>query len=95
MGDKPVIAYVLLLCALPGAMPLDPASARAGDRTDGTVIAYVSSSTDNQTIRLINPDGTDDRVIWRIPNASHPDDGLGALSWQPDGSELLFDSSHE
>jgi len=63
-------------------------------QADNTVIAYVSTSTDNQEIRLINPDGTQDRSLWRIPSISHPSNGIGTLSWHPDGTELLFDSGY-
>lgn len=64
---------------------------------DGSVIAYVSSSTDNQEIRTINPDGTADTLLWRVPDGTHPVDGigLGGLSWHPDSTELAFDSGHD
>lgn len=82
-----------ILCVpffLTGGAP--PTIARSAD---GSVIAYVSSSTDNQAIRLVNPDGTGDRAFWRVPTASEPGDGIGTLSWHPDGAELLFDSRHD
>lgn len=43
-------------------------------------IAYVSSSIDNQKIRLITPDGASDKLLWKIPTQSHPLDGIGTLS---------------
>jgi hypothetical protein len=54
-------------------------------------IAYVRGDTE---IRLINPDGTNDRRLW-----THKDlhEGLGVfqMAWKPDGSELAFSSAHE
>ncbi len=60
-----------------------------------TAIAYVGSSTTNREIRLINPDGSQDRLLWRIPSEVHPPVGIGRLSWHPDGTRLLFDSDHD
>lgn len=72
-------------------------SAQSAPPSDGTAIAYVSSSTNNQEIRLLNPDGTGDRVLWRVPEGTHPLDGIGQsrLSWHPDATELAFDSGHD
>jgi hypothetical protein len=67
----------------------------ASHQSDGSVIAYVGSSTDNQSIRQINPDGSGDRELWRVPTPSHPVDGVGTLRWRPDSGELLFDSGHD
>ncbi|MEM8534262.1 MAG: hypothetical protein AAGF95_25675 [Chloroflexota bacterium] len=67
----------------------------ADDGMENTAIAYVSSSTDNQSIRLINPDGTNDREIWRVPEERAPGDGIGTLSWHPNNNEILFDSGHD
>lgn len=62
---------------------------------DGTIIAYVSSSTDNQSIRAVNPDGTGDRPLWLIPAEVDRGDGIGFLSWHPEATELAFDSGHD
>ncbi|NJM08149.1 hypothetical protein HC891_21120 [Candidatus Gracilibacteria bacterium] len=84
-------ASLFLLCV----PPLLGSAASTTDRIDDSVVAYVSSSTDNQAIRTITPDGSGDRLLWRIPNSSNPLDGIGSLSWRPDGAELLFDSGHD
>jgi WD40 repeat protein len=76
-------------------LPLIANAALVSSTIGGTVIAYVSSSTDNQAIRVINSDGSGGRSLWRIPSSSHPLDGIGSLSWRPDGAELLFDSGHD
>jgi len=60
------------------------ASARGG------TIAYIRNGTE---IRLIGPDGSNDRRLWTHPDASK-DLGIGSLAWRPDGQELAFSSSH-
>ena len=65
-------------------------------------IAYVKALSWDE-IRLINPDGTNDRLLW-THGLADPNDGFGydigiynvlSLSWKPDGSELAFASTHE
>lgn len=87
-----VLAMILLL----GALNALPTTAVADpQQTSGTVIAYVSSSTNSQAIRLVNPDGTGDRPLWRLPVTTSPQDAIGTLAWRPDGGEILFDSGHD
>jgi Tol biopolymer transport system component len=73
--------------------PLSPARPDA-EQAD-FAIAYVSPSRDNQQIRLINPDGSNDRLLWQTPPNTPRQDGIGELSWRSDASELAFDSSHD
>ncbi|MFN8443730.1 MAG: hypothetical protein U0175_23330 [Caldilineaceae bacterium] len=58
-------------------------------------IAYVGPSRENQQIRLINPDGSHDRLLWQTPTNVARQDGIGELSWRSDSSELAFDSGHD
>ena len=53
-------------------------------------IAYVRGGE----IRLIKPDGTGDRLLWRTPR---PELGftVSGMAWRPDGAELAFSSNHE
>jgi hypothetical protein len=65
------------------------------DITDSTfnptgAIAYIRNDAE---IRLINPDGTNDRRIWTHPDAKSPM-GIFELAWRPDGRELAFSSAH-
>jgi hypothetical protein len=57
-------------------------------------IAYASG--DGDEIRLINPDGTNDRLLWAHglgdPNEVYE---VWNLSWKPDATELAFASTHE
>jgi hypothetical protein len=54
-------------------------------------IAYVRNSTE---IRLINPDGSNDRQLWTHPDLNQQL-GIFDLAWKPDGTELAFSSAHE
>jgi hypothetical protein len=63
--------------------------------TSGSVIAYVSPSRENQQIRLVNPDGSADRLLWSLPAPVNRADGISTLSWKPDASELAFSSAHD
>lgn len=53
-------------------------------------IAYVRDSTE---IRLIEPDGTNDRRLWTHPD-TRKELGIHGVAWRPDGKELAFSSSH-
>ena len=53
-------------------------------------IAYIR---DGMEIRLINPDGTNDRRLWTHPDAKKAL-GIDSLAWRPDGKEIAFSSRH-
>ena len=57
----------------------------------GGKIAYVREST---SIRLINPDGTNDRQLFTHPDLNQQL-AIFELAWKPDGTELAFSSAHE
>jgi len=56
-------------------------------RSHGT-IAY----TNSREIRLIESDGSDDRVVWMVPDTAY---AVSRLAWSPDGEEIAFASDHE
>jgi dipeptidyl aminopeptidase/acylaminoacyl peptidase len=53
-------------------------------------IAYVRNGTE---IRLIEPDGANDRRLWTHPDAS-AELGISSVAWRPDRKELAFSSGH-
>ncbi len=55
-------------------------------------IAYVR---DWSEIRLIKPDGADDRQLWTQPPSQSRYGDVHELAFRPDGRELAFSSSHE
>jgi hypothetical protein len=69
-------------------------SASTGEAAD-YAIAYVGPSRDNQQIRLIDPNGSNDRLLWQAPTDTPRQSGIGELSWRGDASELAFDSGHD
>jgi TolB protein len=62
-----------------------------GQSAASGTIAYVRGSTE---IRLIDPDGRNDRRLWTHPDLTQ-DLGIYEIAWRPDGKELAFSSSHE
>ncbi len=57
-------------------------------------IAYISSSRKRNSIRLIQSDGSNDKLLWTAPENLLISPQIGTLAWRPDGTELAFDSDH-
>jgi TolB protein len=93
-----VIKIVLLtLAALLGTLPLSAladewrSSAPAASIAGGTssAIAY----TNGNEIRLIDPDGSNDRFVWSLTGPAF--NGITSLAWKPDATEITFASDLE
>ncbi len=89
-------ALLLLIVLTAGAAAIPLVSLSAASISPGT-IAYVRP--DNATgdeIRLIEPDGSNDRLIWSIGQADpYNAEAITGLDWRPDARELAFSSDHE
>lgn len=53
-------------------------------------IAYIR---DGVEVRLVNPDGTNDRRLWTHSDAKKPL-GIDSLAWSPDGKQISISSRH-
>ena len=84
------LKLISIVCAIAGLAAGMPMAARPAT---AAAIPGMIAYTDGDTIHLINPDGTDDHVIWNNPAPSTG--GVDALVWKPDASEIAFVSSHE
>jgi len=60
----------------------------------GETIVYIK---ENRELRLIQPDGSNDRLLWRIPEGSGLESGgeIESVAWRPDAQQIAFVSSHE
>lgn len=72
---------------LPTAHAKPPAQA-----TDDTTIVYISE--DARSLRLIQPDGSNDRLLWQVPDQI-PGSPLEFVMWRPDAQQIAFTSTHE
>ncbi len=88
---RAVLLVLISLLTIPLVVPLSSPTPIISAEDPGT-IAYFRRSTDE--VRLIQPDGTNDRKLWTAPTAN----SLLAvvhLEWRPDGGELAFSSDQE
>ena len=97
MSKNPIrtILCLLLISVSIAARQLSPPPVQA--QTSTGTIAYVrAGGTDGDQIRLIEPDGSNDRALWTVP-VPDPQGRLEILSlaWRPDATELAFSSNHE
>lgn len=68
-----------------------------GDRPalspDGTLIVFESFLKQDVRLMLANSDGSERRVIARLPNARSSIDGNGFAEWSPDSTRVAFNGS--
>jgi len=82
---------LVILTVLPGSVPISRADSQPlATGTDVGTIAYLRNGHE---IRLIEPDGSNDRLLWQSPNPGVY--GVLDLAWKPDAAEIAFSSDHE
>ncbi len=89
-----VLAFLLALVLFSSSLGsgLAPAQAYA----DPGTIAYVRTNVGGDEIRLIEPDRSNDRQLWKTNMPTVENLGqIYSLAWRSDASELAFDSRHE
>lgn len=85
-----VLGVAMLMVVAPHAAL--PASAGVGPGT----IAYVRyNATTGDEIRLVEPDGSNDRHLWGANQPPYDLQQITALAWNPASTELAFASRHE
>jgi hypothetical protein len=88
-------ALLSVLALVSSAFGLMSRAAWAAAGTSEGVIAYVRASSGDE-IRLIEADGSDDRLLWTHGQADPANvHSVWDLAWRPDGAELAFASDHE
>ncbi len=96
MCNRMLRTIALLACTLVAVLPITfPTTSPAAAQTTAGTIAYVRADTEDE-IRLIAPDGRDDRRLW-AHGLADPNEVMYIynLAWRPDASELAFASTHE
>lgn len=78
-----VVLLIAAFCCIENASPV-AAAAPAG------TIAYIRDSVE---IRLVEADGKNDRLLWKVPDGSYG--RVSGLAWHPNGTDLAFTSSHD
>jgi hypothetical protein len=76
------------------AQPGDPDDSDGGTQPNPGAAAGTIAYVRGGEIRLIKPDATGDRLLWRAPQPE-PGFSVSGMAWRPDGSELAFASNHE
>ena len=96
MCNRMFRTVALLVCTLVVVLPITfPTTSPAAAETSAGTIAYVRADTGDE-IRLIEPDGSNDRSLWAHGLADpHEVMKIYNMAWRPDGSELAFASTHE
>lgn len=88
------LALIITIFALLGqpatwlpAAHAKPAAQAAAD----TTIVYISE--DARSLRFIQPDGSNDRLLWAIPDGVSGE--IESVAWRPDAQQIAFAGTHE
>lgn len=70
-----------------------PATAVVSSEDTSAVTGTIAYAREGREIRLIEPDGSNDRRLWQSPNVGVY--GVFDLAWKPNATEVTFSSDHE
>ncbi len=91
--------YLLTLASLLALTLVSAAGPRSNlalAYADPGTIAYVrSNDATGDEIRLVEPDGSNDRLLWKSNVPLNGVQQIYSLDWRPDAKELAFASRHE
>jgi TolB protein len=85
-----------LVLATAGEMagvPVVRAAAEAGQKRARAATGTIAYVQDGKVIRLIEPDGSNDRLAWTSPIPN--ENGVTEVAWNPTSTEIAFVSDHE
>jgi hypothetical protein len=87
--------YLLFILGILVALGPHMATSASANEMFGA-IAYVRTTAAGDEIRLIDPDGSGDRLLWQtgVPEPGGLTD-IQQLAWKPNAGELAFTSRHE
>ncbi len=94
LGSGTLVGLVLWIALMGLVGGSQHASAWAEAQPSGNPtgsIAYVTE--DGRQIRLVEPDGSNDRLVWQTPADTVY--GISSVAWRPDAAQLAFTSGHE
>lgn len=82
--------WAIGLLSLATALGSQAPAAATGPEPPGS-LAYITPGRDE--IRVISPDGSGDRLLWRVPDGGVV--GIQDVAWSPEGDRLAFSSGHQ
>jgi hypothetical protein len=74
-------------------VPVVRAAAEAGQKRASAATGTIAYVQDGKDIRLIEPDASNDRLVWTSPIST--ENGVSNVEWNPGATELALISDHE
>jgi hypothetical protein len=82
-----IAALAFSLLAVPPAVHSAARPTAKAPRAAAGTIAYIKNETE---LRLIQPDGSNDRLLWSAPVVGGVQSGVRYPAWSPDGKQVAF-----